>query len=193
MADTTKDSIAQAAVTLFAQQGYERTSIDDIALKAGIAKGTIFYHFNSKRELFIYTVNTGMKKWLLSLARIAESPLAFPQKLGAAIDEHLRFVQEEQDLVRLLLSEGPEQRWRQEVKMLHLEYTQLMTSIIDQGKAEGSITDDLQPEVAVHTLFGAIMVLALDSLILDEGIDPSTASEQLKRLLLAGITAPRGR
>lgn len=47
-----KTSIIQAAITSFAQNGYEKTSISDIASKAGIATGGIYNYFKNKEELF---------------------------------------------------------------------------------------------------------------------------------------------
>ena len=48
----TKDSIISAARHLFAQQGYHGTSVDSIAKRAGVSKGTLYWHFNDKFELY---------------------------------------------------------------------------------------------------------------------------------------------
>jgi TetR/AcrR family transcriptional regulator, regulator of autoinduction and epiphytic fitness len=45
-------AILAAALDLFAKYGYRRTSMDDVARAAGIAKGTVYLHFPGKRELF---------------------------------------------------------------------------------------------------------------------------------------------
>ncbi len=49
---TKSDAIVEAAGSLFAQFGYRRTSMDDIAREAGVAKGTLYLHFASKEALF---------------------------------------------------------------------------------------------------------------------------------------------
>jgi AcrR family transcriptional regulator len=46
------EAILAAALTLFGHYGYRRTSIDDIAQEAGIAKGTVYLYFKSKEEIF---------------------------------------------------------------------------------------------------------------------------------------------
>lgn len=46
------EAILSAALTLFGHYGYRRTSIDDIAREAGIAKGTVYLYFRSKEEIF---------------------------------------------------------------------------------------------------------------------------------------------
>jgi AcrR family transcriptional regulator len=51
--DLTQKQILSAAATLFAENGYDSTSIDDIAAKANIAKGTLYYHFDSKESVVV--------------------------------------------------------------------------------------------------------------------------------------------
>jgi AcrR family transcriptional regulator len=51
-AATRRAEILDAALTVFGQYGYRRTSMDDIAREAGIAKGTIYLSFTSKEEVF---------------------------------------------------------------------------------------------------------------------------------------------
>jgi AcrR family transcriptional regulator len=50
--ETKRDAILDAALKLFSQYGYRRTSIDDIAREAEIAKGTVYLSFKSKEEIF---------------------------------------------------------------------------------------------------------------------------------------------
>ncbi len=51
--DITQKQILAAAANLFAERGYDHTSIDDIAAKANIAKGTLYYHFDSKESVVV--------------------------------------------------------------------------------------------------------------------------------------------
>jgi len=47
----TRDAILDAAIDLFVKEGFEKTSMDAIALAAGVAKGTLYYHFASKEGI----------------------------------------------------------------------------------------------------------------------------------------------
>ncbi len=49
-----KDTIIQTAIDLFREKGYENVTIDEITLKIGIAKGTFYNYFKSKRDLLVY-------------------------------------------------------------------------------------------------------------------------------------------
>jgi AcrR family transcriptional regulator len=51
-ADTKREAIFDAALELFGRYGYRRTSIDDIARAAGVAKGTVYLYVENKEALF---------------------------------------------------------------------------------------------------------------------------------------------
>ena len=46
---------------LFAEKGYDATSIEEITATVGVAKGTLYYHFSSKEEIFNFLVEEGIK------------------------------------------------------------------------------------------------------------------------------------
>jgi AcrR family transcriptional regulator len=46
----TKNTIFEAAIKVFSSNGYNGATMDDIALNAGVAKGTLYYHFKSKKK-----------------------------------------------------------------------------------------------------------------------------------------------
>ena len=51
MTSTTKEAIIKAAIELFSKQSYTKTSIEEIASRAGVSKGAVFHYFNSKIDL----------------------------------------------------------------------------------------------------------------------------------------------
>ena len=46
---------------LFAEKGYDATSIEEITATVGVAKGTLYYHFSSKEEIFNFLIEEGIK------------------------------------------------------------------------------------------------------------------------------------
>ena len=57
----TKRKIFETSMKLFAEKGYDATSIEDITETVGVAKGTLYYHFTSKEEIFDFLVEEGIK------------------------------------------------------------------------------------------------------------------------------------
>src|SRR6185503_20332668 len=61
-----KEKIIQSAIASFAQTGYDRTKMEDIAKRLGLSKGTIYLYFKSKEDLFLgiceYNIKQGDKE-----------------------------------------------------------------------------------------------------------------------------------
>ena len=57
----TKRKIFETSMRLFSEKGYDATSIEEITATVGVAKGTLYYHFTSKEEIFNFLVEEGMK------------------------------------------------------------------------------------------------------------------------------------
>ena len=63
----TKRKIFEASLKLFSEKGYDATSIEEITATVGVAKGTLYYHFSSKEEIFNFLVEEGMKLLINSI------------------------------------------------------------------------------------------------------------------------------
>ena len=64
----TKRKIFETSMKLFAEKGYDATSIEEITATVGVAKGTLYYHFSSKEEIFQFLVEEGVKLLTNSIA-----------------------------------------------------------------------------------------------------------------------------
>lgn len=65
--NNTKRRIFETAVKLFAEKGYENTGIDEITAVAGYAKGALYYHFETKEDIFDLLIEEGQKLLLNSI------------------------------------------------------------------------------------------------------------------------------
>jgi AcrR family transcriptional regulator len=61
LTEAKRNSIVVAATTLFAQRGYHRARMDDVAAALGISKGSVFQHFGSKEQLFLEVYRTVLR------------------------------------------------------------------------------------------------------------------------------------
>ncbi|MEJ8545353.1 TetR/AcrR family transcriptional regulator [Brevibacillus borstelensis] len=61
--EKTKRHIAEKATELFAQKGYAATSIEDICHAANSSKGSLYYHFKNKEQLFLYLLEKNQQEW----------------------------------------------------------------------------------------------------------------------------------
>jgi AcrR family transcriptional regulator len=102
-------AILAAALTEFSARGFAAARLDDVALKAGIAKGTIYLYFRDKEALFQDLIRSEMGPVVSTL----ETALALDLPVRAVAEQALDlFVREiygthRKDIIRLVMSEGP--------------------------------------------------------------------------------------
>jgi len=133
----------------FIARGFAATRLDDVAQRAGVAKGTIYLHFKDKESLFEELIRTAIVPLV--------GPLASPPQPGASVRDTLegfarRFIQEvaatrRGDIVRLIVSEGP--RFPAVADFYYREVVSRglagMRALIELAIARGEIA---QPELA---------------------------------------------
>jgi AcrR family transcriptional regulator len=84
-----RDRILDAAQSLFVRYGVKRTSIDDVAREAGIAKGTVYLSFKSKAELFAAIADRLCANTLADVQRIALETTPLTTRLVAILDRYI--------------------------------------------------------------------------------------------------------
>lgn len=75
-----KKELTQIAYELFLTKGYEKTSVDEIISKAGIAKGTYYYYFESKEQTLEEVINMIIYKCVLKAKQVLDTDLPIEQK-----------------------------------------------------------------------------------------------------------------
>lgn len=92
--EETKQKIFKYALTLFSRQGYEQTSLRDIALKVEIKAPSIYAYFSSKEELFESIANHVMNNYLdfIRLQTLHTMDLAIEEKLYTLMEQTIKYL-----------------------------------------------------------------------------------------------------
>jgi len=69
-----RQRILRAATELFIQHGYRKTSVDEVAQKADVAKGTIYIHFKNKADMMVHAIAEEKKRYIVMLKPVLEAP-----------------------------------------------------------------------------------------------------------------------
>lgn len=105
-----RQAILDAALLTFAEHGFEAARLDDVAARAGVAKGTLYLYFPSKEALFEGLVRTAVAPIIARMSALAAAPDIPPMK---AIEAFFALFETEvlgtkrKLLLRLIISEGP--------------------------------------------------------------------------------------
>jgi AcrR family transcriptional regulator len=103
LAEGSRARLLDAAAEVFAGRGYERASLDEVAARAGLSKGTIYWHFASKEELFLALLDERIDRPARALMDITGSAPR-DQPTAGAVDAALgQLVREQPEFVQLLL------------------------------------------------------------------------------------------
>ena len=145
--------LAKAAMALYAEQGFDQTTVAEIAARAGLTERTFFRHFADKREVLFY--GTEMLRDLLVRA-VADAPAAATamDAAGAAFEAAGAVLQENPDRVRLrdaIVSAHAELRERELIKLAALA-SAVAGALRDRGIAEPAASLAAETGVAVFKI-----------------------------------------
>ena len=101
----TKRKIFETSMKLFAEKGYDATSIEEITATVGVAKGTLYYHFSSKEEIFNFLIEEGIKLLQNSVEIKTLRHDNYIDKIKAIILIQIKIVAKYEDIITILLSQ----------------------------------------------------------------------------------------
>jgi AcrR family transcriptional regulator len=88
-ATVTREAILDAVDVLLARYGYRKMTIDDVATEAGVGKGTIYLHFESKEELVLSHVDRIVDRVVARMNDVAASRAAWPEQARRMLRERV--------------------------------------------------------------------------------------------------------
>jgi TetR/AcrR family transcriptional regulator, fatty acid metabolism regulator protein len=180
--------ILDAAIRVFARQGFHATRVSDIADEAGVAYGLVYHYFSSKDEVLNELF---LERWSLLLAAIEETDRteATPrEKLGAVATFIFDSYRHDPDLMKVIIVEVT--RAANSFGRTHLEEIrrayESIAKIVEDGQAAGAFRGDVAADFASMAFYGAIEQLLSGWIF---GVIPAsdTDFDQAKDLLLTTI------
>lgn len=149
-----KDKIINAAVSLFAKNGYSATPTAAVAKKAGVAEGLIFHYFKNKAGILIHIFTQLSEIYLHQIDTLITKSETGLDALLAIIRFHFEFAQVHSAEFTVLLRDFPSELTSSDLKAGKIITKQMMISIdqikkcIEQGRKDGSIRDIAVEETA---------------------------------------------
>ena len=149
----TKRKIFETSMRLFAEKGYDATSIEEITATVGVAKGTLYYHFSSKEEIFQFLVEEGVKlltnSILIKTAKLTNSI----DKIKAIVLIEIKVLVKYESFMTIILSEiwGTGSRSKM-CRDYVFKYIQLIQEIVEDGIQKEEIIE-ADPNVIASGIF----------------------------------------
>ncbi len=186
-----KLKILDSALNIFGRHGFHKAKVEDIALAAGVGKGTIYEYFDSKTEILEQTIKYHLDKFSRALVEYADKGATAIEKIRRIVQRHANLLPVQDHLVFVLFKDpGPVgvglKRWVLEQRAGLLSNIE---EIIRQGIREGSIRD-VDSRLAASLVFVAChSIIAAHIMPGESRLSPAQATETVMDLLMRGIAA----
>lgn len=186
----TKRRIFTTAIKLFAQNGYESTGIEEITAVAGVAKGSLYYHFETKEDLFDLLLEEGRKLLYNSIEIKFKSCNNALDKLKAIIMIQIKSLIRYEDFVTVIINNtlGDNSRSKKSQKALD-EYMAKIQEVIQEGIDEGIFYDG-DTEGIAYGIFGVNFSSLLYRLKKNRNVTPEQIYKSYIAIALRGLTKP---
>lgn len=168
----TRRKILQAALHLFRELGFDSTTIDMIAEKAEVARGTVFLHFPSKEVILAQWTHERMRELIGRSTEWNRPELSCEDKILAIFKIFTVENRQHFDLVRIsvrsILTNNTSALHDQEQRM---SLRQLFSDILEEGQEQGQIAEHVDPIIAANMLENIYLHATYDW-VLAEGVWP---------------------
>ncbi len=166
--EATRQKLYEAAVTLIAEQGFSATTVDEIAERAGVAKGTVYYNFASKSVLFEELLRHGVGLLTASLREAAEQTErdggSKVDALDAMIRAGLGFIARYPSFTQLYVAElyRTNRAWQSTLMVVRQQVNAAIEDVLHAGVAGGEFSPEIDVRLTAAALVGMVLVAALD-------------------------------
>lgn len=150
-----RDAILEAALAVFRENGYERTSVRAIAERADISISSLYAHIKGKQELFLELTAPVHEQALADMESIAASDAPIRDKLRRAIVRGASAFDDTYEEVVLYLRDFFPLRERVDPEARG-ELEQAWIDLIEQGVNEGALRADIDPKLTAYGILGMI-------------------------------------
>ena len=169
----TKRKIIEVSETLFTENGYDSTTVQDICNKAEISKGAFFYHFPTKEFLFLEILDkylSELDKRMYEIEKRSKNTLKAMEEMVVILEEI--FITSEGKFtifLEFLRKASKETEIMKKISYQFQKYKKYVSEMIENGKKEGSIKKEINSEFISQLIISlAIGMILKSSLFLDQ-------------------------
>ncbi|CAA9403600.1 MAG: Transcriptional regulator, AcrR family [uncultured Nocardioides sp.] len=189
-----QETVLRVAVDLFNRQGYDGTSMGDLARELGLTKSAIYHHVPSKEHLLELAVGEALDALTTALDDVAGRPgLTAEERLRHAVRSSVTVLVEHLPAVTLLLRVHGNTPVEQAALARRREVDRRLAAMVRDAVDEGGVRDDLDPLLVSRLVFG--MVNSLTEWVRRDrgtsgssGTDAAALADAVSTLAFDGLT-----
>lgn len=189
--EETKSKIIEAATRVFGDFGYHNATIAKIAEEAGVAKGTVYWYFSGKEDLFLGMIENGLAVLVAKLERIlGDKTLEIKEQLRGFITAYLGFYQDQRHLGKVIAAgvQGISSEFHKRMLGWQERFSLVNVKLIQRGVAAGIIRSDMDPESMSMAFSGIISAMGSQYLFNSRHLNKESETEFVFTLFLEGVS-----
>ncbi len=159
-----RQEILDAAMRCFARTGYHKTSMDDIVAESGLSKGTLYWYFKSKRDLFFALFDDILNKMLEPLPALIEIDASVVERLRLLGKGTTEAILHSTDLTAFPINFMMETLLDEAISGHYVDMLQQFADIVEALLKEGVANGELKEMDTYSTTWG--MMAMLDGIVL---------------------------
>jgi AcrR family transcriptional regulator len=158
--ETRKEQILDAASRVCAAKGYHNASVSEIISEAGIARGTFYLYFNSKREVFSELMDSLTERLQSCLKRVDLSAESKPwtDQIRDNVRRLVSILLDERELTMILYNHqmGLDKEYDTKIKEFYSQLTNNTAGALKLGQEMGLLRQDINPRLAALHMVGSV-------------------------------------
>jgi TetR/AcrR family fatty acid metabolism transcriptional regulator len=184
-----KLKIAGAMRILLEDRTFESITIAELATTAGVTEGLIYKYFKDRRDILHHVLKEHYEQFLLQIDRDLQGIDGALNKLKKIIWSSIERYANHRVFARIILLEVRNSAgyFQSEAYVLVQQFNRIIIGIINEGIANGEITDTLPPAYIRNAIFGTIEHSCLNRIFFDEPVSTGEAAKFITDLLFQGI------
>lgn len=152
-----EELIRQAAIRVFAREGFHRARMETIAREAGVAVGTIYNYFESKRDVLLAVFEAEFEEQISFFEGLRKSGLSIPEQIAQILQGHFALLREKTELAQVLLQErfNPGEGFKEKLSNFHRTVVERIEALIQEGIDQGWVRP-CDPRIIAPALFAVV-------------------------------------
>jgi AcrR family transcriptional regulator len=173
---------------VFVRKGFGATRMDDLVAASGVPRATLYYHFRGKDAVLGWLMHSTIGHLATAIKEATGAPGMARDRLEAVIRSVLRTVSEYPEACRVLIGNLEQAGQLSEtVAELFPAFHVPVIAVLEEGAADGSLRPVGDPVATASALFGAVIIAALQALVVGSDLEPESMGDSLVDLLLGGL------
>jgi len=200
MRERTRNDILDAALEVFQQEGFEQTTMEQVATQAGFSTGALYNYFENKQDIFNHATKRVFNELVAQFDDVLGRTMRFEDGLEMLIEMSVGFAEQAASAkYSFMISPGARQAWADDelhefTMGRYMELLARVQMIMEMGIRENALRDQ-DPQYAAHAFMGLISHFIQGWVMFSKHVDDAPSAreflEQAKQLFLWGTASER--